>query len=132
MHITDPIADMLTRIRNAVKARQKTVDIPSSGLKKALAQVLLREKLIKNLVEVPNPRQSILRIFLGYTPEKKSFISGLTRVSRPGLRTYVSKEQLSRSKQTMGLLILSTSQGLLTDQEARQKGVGGETLCKVW
>lgn len=132
MHITDPIADLLTRIRNAIKARQKTVDIPSSGLKKALAQVLLQEKFIKNVMEVSNPRQKVLRIFLGYTPDKKSFISGLTRVSRPGLRVYVTREQLTRTKQTMGMMILSTSQGLLTDQQARQKGLGGEALCKVW
>jgi len=132
MNATDPIADLLTRIRNAAKARQKTVDVPSSRLKKDIVRVLLEQKFIKNFVEVPNPRQNLLRIFLSYTPEKKSFITGLVRLSKPGLRIYLTKDQLYKMSQAMGITLLSSSQGVLTDQEARQKGVGGEALCRVW
>ena len=132
MNATDPIADLLTRIRNAAKARQKTVDVPSSRLKKEIVRVLLEQRFIKNFVEVPNPRQNLLRIFLSYTPEKKSFITGLVRLSKPGLRIYLSKDQLPKISQAMGTTLLSSSQGVLTDQQARQKGVGGEALCRVW
>ena len=132
MKVTDPIADMLSRIKNGVKARQKTVDVPSSGFKRQLAKVLAEQKFIKNFIEVPNPRQNVLRIFLGYTPAKKSFISGLVRVSKPGLRIYMTKDQLYHMKQAMGMVVLSTSLGILTDQQAREKGVGGEALCRVW
>jgi len=132
MNSTDPIADLLTRIRNAAKARQKMVDVPSSRLKKEIARVLLEQKFIKNFIEVPNPRQNMLRIFLSYTPEKKSFITGIVRLSKPGLRIYLTKDQLHKMSQAMGTTILSSSFGVLTDQEASQKGVGGEALCRVW
>ena len=120
------------RIRNAAKARQKTVDVPSSRLKKEIVRVLLEQRFIKNFVEVPNPRQNLLRIFLSYTPEKKSFITGLVRLSKPGLRMYLTNAQLHKMSQAMGTTLLSSSQGVLTDQQARQKGVGGEALCRVW
>ena len=132
MNVTDPIADMLTRVRNASRARFKTVDIPSSKLKKEIARVLKEKNFVKNFVEVPNNRQNQLRLFLWYAPGKRPHITGLLRVSRPGLRIYLTKDDLYRMSQTMGTLILSTSSGLLTDQEARQKGVGGEALCRVW
>jgi len=132
MNVTDPIADMLTRIRNAAKARHKSVDIPSSRLKREIARVLLENKFIKNFIEVPNPRQNLLRVFLGYTPDKRGYITGITRVSRPGLRVYLTSEELKRSKQAMGIIILTSSGGVLTDQQASQKGVGGEAICRVW
>ncbi|OGC77283.1 MAG: 30S ribosomal protein S8 [candidate division Zixibacteria bacterium RBG_16_50_21] len=132
MNVTDPVADMLTRIRNGLKARQKSVDIPSSKLKREIARVLLESRLIKNFVEVPNPRQNLLRVFLGYTPGKKAFLTGIIRLSRPGLRVYLTKDQLQKMSQTMGMLIISTSRGVLTDQKAREKKVGGEVLCRVW
>src|SRR4030067_1438055 len=132
MNVTDPVADMLTRIRNGLKARQKSVDIPSSKLKREIARVLLESRLIKNFVEVPNPRQNLLRVFLGYTPGKKAFLTGIIRLSRPGLRVYRTKDQLQKMSQTMGMLIISTSRGVLTDQKAREKKVGGEVLCRVW
>jgi small subunit ribosomal protein S8 len=132
MNITDPVADLLTRIRNGLKARQKSVDIPSSKLKREIARVLLESRLIKNYLEVPNPRQNVLRIFLGYTPGKRAFLTGLVRLSRPGLRVYMTKDRLQKISQTMGIIILSTSQGVLTDQQAREKKIGGEALCRVW
>jgi small subunit ribosomal protein S8 len=132
MNVTDPVADMLTRIRNGLKARQKSVDIPCSKLKREIARVLLESRLIKNFVEVPNPRQNLLRVFLAYTPGKKAFLTGIIRLSRPGLRVYLTKDQLQKMSQTMGMLIISTSRGVLTDQQAREKKVGGEVLCRVW
>jgi len=132
MNMTDPIADFLTRLRNASRAKHKTVDIPSSRLKREVAKVLLEQRYIKNVVEVPTPRQNLLRIFLGYTPKKRSFLTGITRVSKPGLRIYWDKAQLLKRSQIMGITILSTSRGIMSDQQAREKGVGGEVLCRVW
>lgn len=132
MNVTDPIADILTRIRNACKAKHKKVDIPSSKLKKQIAQVLLDNKYIANFVEVEDERQNLLRIFLKYDRENRSVITGLKRVSKPGLRIYFKKEDLKLLKRQLGMTLLSTSKGILTDQQARNQKIGGEAICKVW
>lgn len=132
MNVTDPIADILTRIRNACKAKHKKVDIPSSKLKKQIAQVLLDNKYIANFVEVEDERQNLLRIFLKYDRENRSVITGLKRVSKPGLRIYFKKEDLKLLKRQLGMTLLSTSKGILTDRQARNQKIGGEAICKVW
>jgi small subunit ribosomal protein S8 len=132
VNVTDPIADILTRIRNACKAKHKKVDIPSSKLKKQIAQVLLDNKYIANFVEVEDERQNLLRIFLKYDRENRSVITGLKRVSKPGLRIYFKKEDLKLLKRQLGMTLLSTSKGILTDQQARNQKIGGEAICKVW
>jgi len=132
MNITDPIADMLTRIRNACKAKHKKVDIPSSKLKKSVAQALLDSKYIANFVEVEDNRQNLLRIFLKYDKENRSVVTGLKRISKPGLRIYFKKENLKLLERQLGMTLLSTSKGILTDQQARNQKIGGEAICKVW
>ena len=132
MNITDPIADMLTRIRNACKAKHKKVDIPSSKLKKSVAQALLDSKYIANFVEVEDNRQNLLRIFLKYDKENRSVVTGLKRISKPGLRIYFKKENLKLLERQLGMILLSTSKGILTDQQARNQKIGGEAICKVW
>lgn len=132
MNVTDPIADMLTRIRNACKAKEKKVDIPSSKLKKQIAQVLLDNRYLANFVEVEDKRQNILRIILKYDRENRSVITGLKRVSKPGLRIYFRKEDLKLLERQLGMTLLSTSKGILTDQQARSQKIGGEAICKVW
>lgn len=132
MKSTDPLADMLTRIRNACKAKHKKVDIPSSRIKKNIAQLLLEHNLIQNLVEVEDNKQNLLRIFLKYDHENKSFISGLRRISRPSLRIFAERKELNRMKREVGLTVLSTSKGILTHNQASEAQVGGEVLFKVW
>lgn len=132
MTLTDPIADMLTRIRNACKAKHKKVDIPSSKMKKEVARVLLEGKFISNFVEVEDQRQNLLRIFLKYDQANRSLISGLKRISKPGLRIYVKKESLNSFGKVMGTTIFSTSRGIMTHKEAKTAGVGGEAVCRVW
>lgn len=132
MNTTDPLADMLTRIRNACKARHKKVDIPSSKMKKRIAQLLLEHNFISNFVEVEDNKQNLLRIFLKYDHENKSFISGLRRISKPSLRIYADKKQLDQVRREVGFTILSTSKGILTHHQAREAQVGGEVLFKVW
>lgn len=132
MNVTDPIADILTRIRNACKAKHKKVDIPSSKLKKQIAQVLLDNKYIANFVEVEDERQNLLRIILKYDRENRSVITGLKRVSKPGLRIYFKKEDLKLLERQLGMTLLSTSKGILTDRQARNQKIGGEAICKVW
>ena len=132
MNVTDPIADILTRIRNACKAKHKKVDIPSSKLKKQIAQVLLDNKYIANFVEVEDERQNLLRIILKYDRENRSVITGLKRVSKPGLRIYFKKEDLKLLERQLGMTLLSTSKGILTDRQARNQRIGGEAICKVW
>ena len=132
MKTTDPLADMLTRIRNACKAKAKQVDIPSSKMKKRIAQLLLEHNFIQNFVEVEDNKQNLLRIFLKYDYQNHSFISGLRRVSKPSLRIYVDKNKLDLMRREIGLTILSTSKGILTHQQAREAQVGGEILFKVW
>lgn len=128
---TDPIADLLTRIRNAVKARHRRVDIPASGLKKAVAQILLDEKYIANFTVLEDGKQGILRINLKYS-DGKPVISGLRRVSRPGIRQYKRKDDLPRVMGGLGVAIVSTSRGVMTDSRARRENVGGEVLAFVW
>ena len=132
MNVTDPIADILTRIRNACKAKHKKVDVPSSKLKKQIAQVLLDNKYIANFVEVEDERQNLLRIILKYDRENRSVITGLKRVSKPGLRIYFKKEDLKLLERQLGMTLLSTSKGILTDRQARNQKIGGEAICKVW
>jgi small subunit ribosomal protein S8 len=131
MSITDPISDFLTRIRNAAKSKHKRVDIPASNLKKAVAQILLDEKFITGYTMLEDGKQGMLRIQLKYNGGK-AVITGLRRVSRPGLRLYRSSDELPRVLGGMGIAILTTSKGLMTDHRARKEHVGGEVLAYVW
>jgi small subunit ribosomal protein S8 len=132
MKTTDPLADMLTRIRNACKERHKQVDVPSSQIKKRIAQLLLENNFIQNFVEVEDNKQSLLRIFLKYDYQNTSVISGLRRVSKPSLRIYADRDKLDQMKRDVALAILSTSKGILTHHQAKEAGVGGEVLLQVW
>ncbi|MGH7727027.1 MAG: 30S ribosomal protein S8 [Candidatus Eiseniibacteriota bacterium] len=132
MSVSDPVADFLTCVRNAVRARHKKVDVPASSLKTELAKLLLREKYISNFKEIDDSRQGILRLYLKYTASEQSVISGLKRVSKPGRRIYVKKTAIPRVLGGLGTTILSTSQGLMSDKEARAAGLGGEILAQVW
>jgi small subunit ribosomal protein S8 len=133
MQITDPIADMLTRIRNANSAKHDNVDVPASNMKKAIAQILLDEGYIKNFQIVADGTQGIIRIALKYTnPGKGKVITGLRRVSKPGLRVYDGAEELPRVLRGLGIAIVSTSKGVMTDKAARTAHVGGEVLAFVW
>ena len=133
MHITDPIADMLTRIRNANNAKHDTVDVPASNMKKAIAQILLDEGYVKNFQIINDGTQGVIRITLKYLqPGKEKVISGLRRVSKPGLRVYAGAEELPRVLRGLGIAIVSTSKGVMTDKKAREAHVGGEVLAFVW
>ena len=132
MSMTDPIADMLTRIRNASRAKHKRVDIPASKLKREIARVLAECRFIDNFAFVDEGVQGKLRLFLRYDSDSESTIRGLERVSKPGLRRYASKERIPRVLRGLGVAIVSTSQGVMTDREARRAQVGGEVLCTVW
>lgn len=132
MHITDPIADMLTRIRNANSAKHDTVDIPSSNMKKAIADILQEEGYIKNYQIISDGTQGILKVTLKYHSGKEKVISGLRRVSKPGLRVYAGAEELPRVLKGLGIAIISTSKGVMTDKKAREAHIGGEVLAFVW
>ena len=132
MHITDPIADMLTRIRNANSAKHDTVDVPASNMKKAIAQILLEEGYVKNFQLIDDGTQGVIRITLKYGAGKEKVISGLRRVSKPGLRVYAGAEELPRVLRGLGIAIVSTSKGVMTDKKAREAHVGGEVLAVVW
>ena len=133
MHITDTIADMLTRIRNANAAKHDTVDIPASNMKKAIAQILLDEGYIKSFQVLEDSKQGVIHITLKYGADKnEKIITGLKRISKPGLRIYVGKDELPRVLGGLGIAIISTSKGVISDKEARKLGVGGEVLCEVW
>ena len=132
MHITDPIADMLTRIRNANSAKHDTVDVPASNMKKAIAQILLDEGYIKNFQLIDDGTQGVIRITLKYGAGKEKVISGLRRVSKPGLRVYAGAEELPKVLRGLGIAIVSTSKGVMTDKAARAAHVGGEVLAFVW
>ncbi|HNR68364.1 MAG TPA: 30S ribosomal protein S8 [bacterium] len=132
MSKTDPIADYLTRIRNATRAKHRKVDIPASNLKKQITRILQDENYIQNFVLIEDDKQSLIRIYLKYDQEEKSVISGIKRISKPGLRIYVGKNKIPRVYNNLGVSILTTSQGLMTGQEARRRGVGGEILCHIW
>lgn len=132
MQITDTIADLLTRIRNANSAKHDTVDVPASNMKKAITQILLDEGYIKGFTVVEDGKQGIIRISLKYGQGKSPVITGLRRVSKPGLRIYTSCEEMPRVMKGLGIAILSTSKGVMTDREARKQNVGGEVLAFVW
>ena len=132
MHITDTVADMLTRIRNANSAKHDTVDIPASNMKKAIARILLEEGYIKSYTVVEDGKQGVIRIVLKYGPNKTQVISGLRRVSKPGLRIYTSCEDMPRVMKGLGTAILSTNKGVMTDKQARKENVGGEVLAFIW
>ena len=132
MQITDPVADMLTRIRNANSAKHETVDVPASNLKKAIAQILLDEGYIKSFELVDNGNQGIIHITLKYQAKKAQVISGLKRVSKPGLRIYAGAEEIPYVLKGLGIAIISTSKGVMTDKKARELHIGGEVLAFVW
>ena len=132
MQITDPIADMLTRIRNANSAKHDTVDIPASNMKKAIAGILQEEGYIKNFQIIDDGTQGVIRVALKYNAGKESVISGLKRVSKPGLRIYAGADELPRVLKGLGIAIISTSKGIMTDKKARAAKVGGEVIAYVW
>ena len=133
MHITDPIADMLTRIRNANSAKHSTVDVPASNMKKAIAKILLDEGYIKNFQIINDGTQGVIRVTLKYLqPGKEKVLTGLRRVSKPGLRVYAGADELPQVLRGLGIAIVSTSKGVMTDKKAREAHVGGEVLAFVW
>lgn len=132
MSMTDPIADLLTRIRNGAMAKLQKVDIPSSNMKVGIVTVLKNEGYIKNYKLISDQKQGVLRIYLKYINDSDSVISEIKRVSKPGGRRYVKSDKIPSVKQGLGIAILSTSKGLLTDKVARETGVGGELICTVW
>jgi len=132
MQITDAIGDMLTRIRNASAAKHPSVDVPSSNLKKQIAEILVNEGYIKSYRLIEDNKQGIIRIALKYTDTKQQIITGLRRVSKPGLRIYSGSKDMPKVMRGLGIAIVSTSQGLMTDKKARSQGIGGEVLAFVW
>lgn len=132
MSMTDPIADMLTRIRNANMAKLQKVDIPSSNLKVNIANVLRSEGFIKNYKVIADEKQGVLRVYLKYIDEKEGVFSEIKRISKPGSRVYVKGDKVPKVKNGLGIAILSTSKGVVTDKAAREAGIGGEVLCTIW
>lgn len=130
--VADPIADMLTRIRNGNMVYHEKVDVPASKVKQAMADILKREGFIRDYEYVDDHKQGILRIYLKYGPDSERVITGLKRISKPGLRVYAQKDNLPRVLNGLGVALISTSRGVLTDKEARRAGVGGEVICYVW
>ena len=132
MHITDTVADMLTRIRNANNAKHESVEIPASNMKKQIAQILVDEGYIKSFNVIDDGKQDVIKVFLKYGPNKSKVLQGLKRISKPGLRTYVGKEEIPQVMRGLGVAIVSTSKGVMTDKAARKENVGGEVLAFVW
>ena len=132
MSMSDPIADMLTRIRNACGAGHKKVDVPASRLKRDIARILTERRFINNFTFVEDNRQGYLRLYLKYDANEESVIQGIQRISKPGLRRYVVKKEIPRVLNGLGIAILTTPKGIMTDDESRTAGVGGEVLCYVW
>ena len=132
MSMTDPIADYLTRVRNATRARHSKVDIPASNILKEMTGILLEEGYIRNYTTVDDPKQGIVRIYLKYNKDRKSAITGLKRVSRPGYRRYTGVDRIPRVLNGLGIVMLSTPKGILTGKQAKKENVGGEILCYVW
>ena len=132
MNTTDPIADMLTRIRNANSSKHKTVDIPASKMKLSIADILFKEGYIKSFEEISSDVQGTIRVALKYDEKGNRVIAGIKRISKPGLRVYASKEELPQVLNGLGIAIVSTSKGIMTDREARKEGLGGEVLAYVW
>ena len=132
MAVSDPLADFLTCVRNAVRAKHRRVDVNASRAKTELAKVLLRERFINNFKVIENSKQGVLRIYLKYTGDDTSVVTGIRRISTPGRRVYVRKDGIPRVMGGLGTSIVSTSRGLMTDREAREAGLGGELVCQVW
>lgn len=132
MNMTDPIADLLTRIRNANIVRHEIVEVPSSTIKKAIANILLEEGYLKNIEEYQDGNVSMLRLSMKYGQNKERVITGLKRISKPGLRVYSGKEDIPKVLNGLGVAVISTSKGLVTDREARKLGLGGEVICYIW
>ena len=132
MQITDVVADMLTRIRNAGSARHTSVDIPASNVKSAIAQILLEEGYVKGVEKIDDGKQGVIRVTLKYVAGKRFAISGIKRISKPGLRVYASKDELPKVLNGLGIAIVSTSRGIMTDKKARAEGLGGEVMAFVW
>ncbi len=132
MAMTDPIADMLTRIRNANMVRHEIVEIPASNVKREIAEILKREGFIRDAEYIEDTKQGIIRVFLKYGPNNERVITGLKRISKPGLRVYAKNNEVPRVLGGLGIAIISTSQGVLTDREARNKQTGGEVLAYIW
>ncbi|HZK24638.1 MAG TPA: 30S ribosomal protein S8 [Oscillospiraceae bacterium] len=132
MTMTDPIADMLTRIRNANMAKHDKVDVPGSKVKIAVAEILKNEGFIKGYEFKKDNKQGTIKIFLKYGPNREKVLTGLKRISKPGLRVYAQKDELPKVLSGLGIAIISTSQGIMTDKTARRAGVGGEVLCYIW
>jgi small subunit ribosomal protein S8 len=132
MSVSDPVADFLTCVRNAVRAKHRKVDVPASKMKTELTKVLLRERYINNFKVIEDTRQGVLRVYLKYGANDESVITNIKRVSTPGRRVYVGKEEIPRVMSGLGSSIVSTSRGLMSDREAREAGLGGELICQVW
>jgi small subunit ribosomal protein S8 len=132
MVMSDPVADMLTRIRNANIVRHETVEIPGSKMKKAIAEILKQEGFIRDAEYIEDSKQGIIRIFLKYGPNNERVITGLKRISKPGLRVYAKSQEIPKVLGGLGIAILSTSKGIMTDKEARSAKSGGEVICYVW
>ena len=132
MAVTDPIADMLTVIRNGCRAKHKKVEVPASRMKSEILRVLLEEKFISNYKYIEDSKQGKLRVYLKYTGDEESVITGLRRASTPGLRRYAGSKKLPRVQGGLGVAIITTSQGIMTEKEARKRGIGGEIVCHVW
>jgi small subunit ribosomal protein S8 len=130
--MTDPVADMLTRIRNANTVGHATVDIPASKMKKSIAEILLKEGYIKGFNIIDDGKQGIIRVHMKYGADKQKVISGLKRISKPGLRVYAKSDEVPKVLGGLGIAIISTSNGVMSDKEARKLGVGGEVICYVW
>lgn len=132
MVMTDPIADFLTRIRNANSVNHEKVEIPASTMKRTLADILKEEGLIKDFEFIEDGKQGILRLYLKYGPNKEKVITGIKRISKPGLRVYAKKDEVPRVLGGLGIAVISTSQGIMTDKDARKRGLGGEVICYIW
>ena len=132
MATQDPVSDYLTRLRNAAGAKHRTVEIPESSLKREITRVLLRERFINRYIRIRDGKQGLLRIYLKYTDDGKSVIDGLERISKPGRRIYYGADEIPRVLNGLGIMVLTTPAGILTDRQARKLNVGGEPLCRVW
>ena len=132
MSVSDPVADLLTCIRNACKAKHKKVDVPASTMKAEVVRVLLREKYINNYKSIDDKKRGLLRIYLKYDAKERSIIQGIERVSKPGRRVYIRRHEVPKIQGGLGTALISTPSGIMTDQEARDEGLGGEYLCRVW
>lgn len=132
MSVSDPVADLLTSIRNACKAKHKKVDVPASRMKAEIVRVLLREKYINNYKSIDDKKRGILRIYLKYDQKERPVIQGIERMSKPGRRLYIRHHEVPKVQGGLGTALVSTSSGIMTDQEAREEGLGGEYLCRVW